>query len=661
MKDSAKTKQQLVNELAELRRRISELEALEAEHKRAEEALKESEERYRSLFENSIEGVFTADLEGNFTSYNKAAAELYGYGVEELIGASYKKVVAAETAQSVFEEYNKLFRTGEPIRNLVYELITKNGERRLAEGDVNVIREKGRVVGFQGTLRDITEQKKTEEAFQNSARQWRATFDAISHAVNLMDLEGRVLRCNMAMTHLLGKPFGEIIGQTCWKLVYGRSEPVEGCPMVRMWETRRRETTVTPIGERWFEVTADPLLDERGNLIGAVHIMADITERKQAEEREKQLQQEIILSSRLASVGRMASGIAHEINNPLTGVVGFADLLLKKDIPEDMGKHVKIIYDGAQRVAGIISRLLTFAGQSKPERTFASINDIVENTVALRAYEMESNNIKASTQLDADLPRTTADAGQLQQVFLNIILNAETEMIRAHGRGNLLVKTERMGNRIRISFKDDGPGIAKENLEKIFEPFFTTREVGRGTGLGLSVCHGIVTQHGGKIYARSELGKGATFFVELPIVTEATQLKTVEPPAAEPKKAPGGRILVVDDELVVQQFLTEVLSGEGYEVESADNGDDALEKLGSEDYDVILVDVKLPGMSGIEIYKHLQRMAKPLARRVVFITGDVMGEDTMAFLTRAKARYITKPFDTERLRKEIQSMLGRGR
>jgi CheY-like chemotaxis protein len=250
-----------------------------------------------------------------------------------------------------------------------------------------------------------------------------------------------------------------------------------------------------------------------------------------------------------------------------------------------------------------------------------------------------------------------ADAGQLQQVFLNIVLNAEVEMTRTHGRGNLLVKTERMDNAIRIAFKDDGPGIAKENLDKIFDPFFTTREVGQGTGLGLSVSHGLVTGHGGRIYAQSELGKGATFFVELPIVTEAEQLEPIEPPAVEPKKRPGCRILVVDDEPLVQQFLARMLNEEGHKVETTDNGNDALEKLHSQDYDVILVDIKLPGISGIEMYEHLQRMANPLASRVILITGDVMSEETMAFLSTAKAPYITKPFDTERLNNAINNML----
>jgi CheY-like chemotaxis protein len=307
-------------------------------------------------------------------------------------------------------------------------------------------------------------------------------------------------------------------------------------------------------------------------------------------------------------------------------------------------------------VASITRRLLTFARRQEQELAHININDVIETTLAMRAYEMESSNITITTELDPELPWTIADASQLQQVFLNIILNAETEMITAHGGGNLLVKTERIDDAIRVSIKDDGSGIAKKNLGKIFDPFFTTRDVGEGAGLGLSVCHGIVTGHGGKIYAESKLGKGATFIVELPIVTKAKQLKLAEP-AAELKRISGARILVVDDDTIVQQFLAEILSEEEREVEIIENGDDALERLKSEDYDVILLDVKLPGMSGIEIYKHLQKRAKSVARRVIFITGDVMGKETMAFLSRTRAPYITKPFDAEKLIKNVDRIL----
>lgn len=243
-------------------------------------------------------------------------------------------------------------------------------------------------------------------------------------------------------------------------------------------------------------------------------------ERKRAEDRERQLQLQLDLSSRLASLGVMATGVAHEINNPVASVVGFTELLMQKDIPEDTRELVKIINDNAQRVASIAKGMLAFGRQQKLDRKSVNVNEIIQATLAMRANPMVVNDIRATTQLDSTLPLTMADDGQLQQVFLNLIINAETEMKSAHGRGNLLIRTEAIENIIRVSFTDDGPGIVQVNLPHLFDPFFSTREVGKGTGLGLSICYGIVAEHGGRIYAESELGKGATFVVELPIITE---------------------------------------------------------------------------------------------------------------------------------------------
>lgn len=243
-------------------------------------------------------------------------------------------------------------------------------------------------------------------------------------------------------------------------------------------------------------------------------------ERKRTEDRERQLQLQLNFSSRLASVGVMVTGVAHEINNPVASIIGFAELLMQEDIPEDTREVVKIINDSAQRIDGIVKSLLTFAQQQKLDRTYVNVNEIIQATLAMRAYPMETSNIRVTTQLDSALPLTTADDGQLRQVFLNLIIDAETEMKSAHGRGNLLIKTETIENTIRVSFTDDGPGIAEANLTHLFDPFFSTREVGKGTGLGLSICYGIIAEHDGRIYAESELGKGATFVVELPIVTE---------------------------------------------------------------------------------------------------------------------------------------------
>ena len=247
-------------------------------------------------------------------------------------------------------------------------------------------------------------------------------------------------------------------------------------------------------------------------------------ERKQAEERERQLQLQLNLSNRLASLGLMVEGIAHEINNPLTSVIGFAQMLTFEDISENTREDVKMIGDNAQRVADIMKNLLTFAKQQKLERTYINVNDIIGATLKMRAYPLEDTNITVTTQLDPALPSTMADATLLQQAFLNLVINAETAMKLAHGKGSLLIKTELISDTIQISFTDDGPGIAEANLVHLFDPFFSTRGVGQGTGLGLSVCYGIITEHNGRINAKSQLGKGSVFTVELPVFAEEKNL-----------------------------------------------------------------------------------------------------------------------------------------
>jgi signal transduction histidine kinase/CheY-like chemotaxis protein len=406
----------------------------------------------------------------------------------------------------------------------------------------------------------------------------------------------------------------------------------------------------------WAELKMNFMRDAAGRPVGILGVMRDSSERKKAEEQRREFEQKAQLVSHLASVGELSAGVAHEINNPLTGVIGYAELLMQEDVPEHIKNDLEIIRDGAKRVADIVKGLLTFARQTKPERKLVDINQVLGVSVRLRAYELETGNIKVTAKLAPDLPLTIADPGQLQQVFLNLLINAEMEMKLAHGKGKLIIKAEQLDNNIRISFKDDGPGIAKENLEKIFDPFFTTREIGKGTGLGLSICHGIVAEHGGRIWAESKLGKGATFIVELPVVTEEKPPRRTKV-ASKLQRATKGKILVVDDEPVVRRLLSQVLTAEGHEVEATDDGKDALNRIKGNRYSLILLDMKLPGMSGSELYERIKEISESLAQRVVFITGDVMGADTEAFLARTEVPYIHKPFDVKQLSTEIKRLL----
>jgi len=243
-----------------------------------------------------------------------------------------------------------------------------------------------------------------------------------------------------------------------------------------------------------------------------------VAELESLETKQRRAEEQLLITDRLASIGELASGIAHELNNPLTGVIGFSQLLLSRELPDEIREDIKVVYSEAKRAADVMKNLLIFARKHSPLRQLVNINSVIEKVLTLRAYEHKVENIQVVVHLAPDLPLIMADYFQLQQVFLNIIINAEHFMLEAHQRGTLTITTRCIGNTVRASFTDDGPGIAKEDLVHLFDPFFTTKEVGEGTGLGLSICHGIVTEHGGLIYAESEPGKGANFVVELPIL-----------------------------------------------------------------------------------------------------------------------------------------------
>jgi signal transduction histidine kinase len=259
------------------------------------------------------------------------------------------------------------------------------------------------------------------------------------------------------------------------------------------------------------------MVDTAGNPTGLVAVTKDITERNK-------MQEKLILTDRLASIGELASGVAHELNNPLTAVTGFSELALERDLPDDIREDIQTVYSEAQRAARVVKNLLTFARKHPSVRQPMSVTSAIEKVLDLRAYEQKVNNIQVVREFAPDLPEVKGDFFQIQQGFLNIIINAEHFMIEEHKGGTLTITAKRVGDWVQASFADDGPGIKKEHLKHIFDPFFTTKEVGRGTGLGLSICHGIVTEHGGRIYAESEYGHGATFVVELPMAVEGEMI-----------------------------------------------------------------------------------------------------------------------------------------
>jgi len=625
------------------------------DRKRAEVALRESEEKFRTFMETASDLMHIDDKDGNLTYVNDSMARTLGYSKEGMIGMHITSISSKEDAVTFEAKSNKLIEQGMFSHETVWS--TKEGEKVYGEEKVVAFYDSnGKFVGGRGVFRDITDRKKAEEELRLRAQ----LLDGATDSIFLHDFDGKLIYVNETCCKVHGYTREEMMVMSLHQL----STPQYASLMEQRLKQVREE------GKSIFE-TAHLRKDgsimamevhsrviESGGMKLIITVGRDITERKRLEGEKKELERRAYLASRLASIGEMVSGIAHEVNNPLVGVIGFAEILMERnDLPEDVRKRLKIINDGSQRVASIVDRLLSFARQSKPEKAYIDINQILETTLQMRTYEMQVNNIAVSARLVPELPWTVVDAGQLQQVFLNIMINAEEEMNLAHGKGKLLVRTEAVDKTIRISFKDDGPGIAKENLDRIFDPFFTTREVGQGTGLGLSICHGIIAEHGGQMYVRSKPGKGATFIVELPVITRTEQLELIRADVDEPRKIAKARILVVDDEPTNLQYLSDALEGQGHEVETVGNAGDALKKIDEGGYDLLLLDIKMPGMSGMELYKRIQKVAPSLADRVVFITGDVMGADTEDFLFNTGAPYITKPINSGRLLETINRVL----
>jgi nitrogen-specific signal transduction histidine kinase/CheY-like chemotaxis protein len=398
-----------------------------------------------------------------------------------------------------------------------------------------------------------------------------------------------------------------------------------------------------------------PIKDRKGRVIKLFGTVQDVTERKL-------LEQQVLNSEKLAAIGELAAGVAHEINNPLQGVTGYAQLLDdRKDLPDDVRDDLHRIYNESQRAVRIVQNLLRFASQQKPAKTALDINEVIKGALELRAYELRTEDIKVSLQLEPGLPWVVADYGQMQQVIINIVTNAEQALFSMKRKGNITIKTEKANNVVRISIADNGPGIPAEYLDRVFDPFFTTKEVGSGSGLGLSMCHGIVTEHGGTILAQSQAGQGATFIIELPLVAEEQgeeQAEIVEERTPRRSKKASGTILIVDDEESIRNILTRVLSQEGYQADTAVSGKAALKKLAQRAYDLLILDFKMPDMGGRELYGNLKVKYPEMADKVLFSTGDTMTGETHTFITSTGRPFLSKPFNHQELLKLVEETIG---
>ncbi|MDP2481760.1 MAG: ATP-binding protein, partial [Candidatus Palauibacterales bacterium] len=482
-------------------------------------------------------------------------------------------------------------------------------------------------------------------ALSQGKREWEGTVDAIGDGICVLDARGTIRRANRAFCALAGIPVTEVAGRTWMTLVpptwAGSFQQVIDAPGFATGVELRA-------GDRLFALNALHLED--AGMASVVLVVSDQTEKRR-------LQEQLMQSEKMSAIGQLIAGVAHDLNNPLASVVGFADYLVESsdDTPSEMLEPLRAIQQEAERAANIVKNLLNFARKQEGRRQVKPVNEILAATLFLLRNQLMAAKIDAEVDVAPGVPPVSVDMNQIQQVFVNLIANA-AQVIQSSGIGSrIVIRAVSWLDGVAVTVEDDGPGIPPELAHRVFEPFFTTKAAGEGTGLGLSICQGIVKEHGGRLSLVPTQRRGAVFQVELP----AGQAPAA--PAPSPAAAPVQRlrILVVDDEPHIQHYMRATLEAWGHTVTVAANGRAGLDHALAEPFDVIVSDLRMPELGGREMFERLRAERPAAATRVVFSTGDTVRGDTLAFLESLQRPYLRKPFTLVELRAALADVIRR--
>jgi PAS domain S-box-containing protein len=441
---------------------------------------------------------------------------------------------------------------------------------------------------------------------------------------------------------------------------------LDGNAVAARWRQRFRsgeafwdELELAKPEKRIVERYARPGLDRYKQPLGWIEIHRDITSSRHIESR-------LFHNERLAALGQMVSGIAHELNNALTSVFGYAQLVRKRTRGFEWEAETRYILEESEHARRIARNLLLFARGSEGERTRVNLNEIVKRTVDMRAHELRLENISVELDLDEHLAEAVADAAQIQQGLLNLILNAEQAILQTKSSGHVWIRTRSVSpGRIALEVADDGPGVPPEVVSRIFDPFFTTKPAGVGTGLGLSILYGIVHQHGGEVSVENRPGGGALFTVELPSAANLSASEarpyligaSISGDVTGKAKTRGSRILVVEDEPTIANLIADVLREEGHSVDTVLDSREGLDLALTRPYDLVICDLRMPHLDGRAFYRQLATSENPLQHRLVFVTGDTLAPRTLDFLRKCGLPYVAKPFLVEELKEAVARSL----
>ena len=633
------------------------------------EESKRQEELYRSLLNSSADAIVIYDLEGSVEYLSPSFTRIFGWTFDELKGKKIPFVPDSEkkATKSVIE---KLFSTRGPIHGFETRRLAKDG--RLLDISVSAslyMDVSGEPVGMLVVLRDITEKTKAEKAIRDSEKRFRNLFNSVSDLIYTQDLEGRFLSVNRAISDLFGYSPEEIIGRKGSDFMkpelrsYYESEYLAS--IKKKGSHKGIAVYFTKDGRKVYLENNSTLFQQEGGEPYISGIARDMTDWITSQRRIKKLQEEMLQAQKMEAVGTLAGGIAHDFNNLLMGIQGNVSLLkLQARLEPSDFERLKSIEEYIQSGSELTMQLLGFARGGRYEVAPTNMNEVIRKEVNL--FGRTKKEIEIHLKLQEDLWIVKADQGQMSQVFLNLFVNAWQAMPKG---GHIYVQTENValdgkrmdfpsiarGKYVKITVSDTGIGMDEETRKRIFEPFFTTKGGDRGIGLGLASVYGIIENHGGTIQVESQVGLGTTFTLFLPATGEVVREEKQE--ASKQIITGMGRILLIDDEIKILEVGKQLLEVLGYEVESASKGEEAIEifKRDGKRFDLVVLDMIMPGMGGGEIFDELKKINPGV--KVLLASGYSIDGQASEILAKGCQGFIQKPFSMEKLSEKIKEIL----
>jgi PAS domain S-box-containing protein len=646
------------------------------ERKRAEEALRESEERYRTILENIEDGYYETDLPGDLTFFNDSLCRMLGYSKDEMMGMSNKQYTDEENRKKLFQAFNEVYRTGKPTKAFDWGVFTKDGKKLFGEVSVSLIKDsKGQPTGFRGIARDITQRKQAEEALRTEKQRFQTFLENAPFGMIVVGQGGNFKYINSKFIELFGYELNEIPGGREWfRKAY--PDPEYRHHVIETWIN---DSNISGHGEKIPRIFTVHCKDETKKIIRFITVQLeteeylmsceDITLIQRAEEEKATLEEQLRQSQKMEAIGRLAGGIAHDFNNLLTVIRGYSQLSLM-DLKENEKLKVNLdeIQKATQRASDLTHHLLAFSRRQIMEMKILDLNTLLKDLDKM-LHRVIGEDIELTYLLSDDIGKVRVDPGQMEQVILNLAVNARDAMPSG---GKLTIETSnaeldeayahahigsKPGRYVMMSVSDTGLGMSPEVRERAFEPFFTTKEKGKGTGLGLSTCYGIVKQSGGNIWAYSEPGRGTIFKIYLPWVGEFPKETNHKPEAAEILKGTE-TILAVEDEIEVRKLVAQILTGQGYTVIEASDGEEAV-KVARDNADkkiqLLLTDVVMPGMSGRELAETLALLHPGL--KILYMSGYTDNAIVHHGVLEEGVNYIQKPFTLDALARKVREVL----